>query len=353
VSLKLVRRGKSPNYYLRGTVRGRSLFETTGTDDKEAADAIRIKRENELLHISIFGEAATVTFVQAAVSYIAEGGEARFLGILDEDTGDWSLLIGHFGNTIVGKILQAEVDAAATALYPHAQHATRKRQVYVPVSAVLRHAARKGWCTLPSFRHPRVKRSVTKWSTPERLGTLLPHCTPRLRRLVLFLTYTGARISEALRVNWEADVSLERRTVILRRTKNGNMRTVRLPPPLLAELAAVPPEERHGRLFGWATRWAVYEPLREACEKAGVEYLPPHQQGRHTFATWMRTYAGLDLIGLKEAGGWENLASVERYAHVVPNESAKAVDRLPPVHSPKQPEGNEDEKDADQDENSK
>jgi hypothetical protein len=39
----------------------------------------------------------------------------------------------------------------------------------------------------------------------------------------------------------------------------------------------------------------------------------------------LRTYAGLNLIGLKEAGGWESLSSVERYAHVIPNESAKAV----------------------------
>jgi hypothetical protein len=47
----------------------------------------------------------------------------------------------------------------------------------------------------------------------------------------------------------------------------------------------------------------------------------------------MRTYAGLDLIGLKEAGGWQTLASVERYAHVVPNEAAKAADRLPSVQN--------------------
>jgi integrase len=63
-----------------------------------------------------------------------------------------------------------------------------------------------------------------------------------------------------------------------------------------------------------------------------VGCLPPHQQGRHTYATWLRTYAGVDLIGLKEAGGWESLSSVERYAHLVPNESSKAADRLPDVH---------------------
>jgi hypothetical protein len=41
----------------------------------------------------------------------------------------------------------------------------------------------------------------------------------------------------------------------------------------------------------------------------------------------------MDLIGLKEAGGWESLSSVERYAHLVPNEAAKAADKLPDVHT--------------------
>ena len=330
--LKLVRRRRSPNYYLRGTVRGQSIFEATGTNDPLAADVIRIKRENELLQRSVFGPAATVTFAEAAVSYLGDGGgEARFLGKYDEETKEWTLLIGHFGNTPIAKIGQAEVDAASAQLYPDAKAATRKRQVYIPMSAVLRHAARKGWCATPMLQHPRVKQPVTRWSTPERLDKLLPHCTPKLRRLVVFLTYTGARVSEALRVDWEADVALDRRSVILRRTKNGKPRTVHLPDPLLGELVAVPEGARTGKLFEWKARGAVYGPLRRACKRAGVEYLPPHQQGRHTYATWLRTYAGLDLVGLKEAGGWESLSSVERYAHVVPNEAAKAADRLPSV----------------------
>ena len=42
--------------------------------------------------------------------------------------------------------------------------------------------------------------------------------------------------------------------------------------------------------------------LKKACEVAGVEYLTPHEPGRHTFATWKRRYAGLDLKGLAMAG---------------------------------------------------
>jgi integrase len=333
--LRLIRRGGSPHYYLRGTVRGINIYETTGTNDPKAAEAIRIKREAEALERSVFGAGATVTFAEAAVSYLSEGGgEARFLGKFDEKKGDWTLLIGHFSKTALGKIGQAEIDAAAQKLYPNAKPATRKRQVYIPMSAVLHHAARKGWCAVPLLRHPRVPKTKTNWSTPERLQKLLPHCSPKLRRLVLFLTYTGARISEALRIDWEADVALGRRSAILRRTKNGKPRTVHLPDPLLIELAKVLEVDRKGKVFDWVARSAVYKPLKRACRLAGVEYLPPHQQGRHTYATWLRTYAGLDLVGLKEAGGWESLSSVERYAHVVPNEAAKATDRLPDVQNP-------------------
>jgi integrase len=336
--LRLVRRRGATNYYLRGTVRGQSIFETTGTDNPVAADAIRIKRENELLQRSVFGPGATVTFAEAAVSYLEDGaGEARYLGRWDEKSGEWTLLIGHFGKRPIAKIGQAEIDEAVQTLYPSAKPSTRKRQVYIPMSAVLHHAARKGWCGVPLLQHPRVKPPKTKWSTPERLDKLLPHCSPKLRRLVVFLTYTGARISEALRIDWDEDVSLSRRSVILRLTKNGKPRTVHVPDPLLAELAAVPQAARKGKVFNWAARSAVYKPLRRACKLAGVEYLPPHQQGRHTYATWLRTYAGLDLVGLKEAGGWESLSSVERYAHVTPNEAAKAADRLPAVQRPSSP----------------
>ena len=182
--LKLKRYPKrSPYWCIRGTVRGQAIFETAGTDDRAAAEAIRIKREGELLNRSIFGTGTTVSFIEAAVSYLDEGGEARFLGKFDEATGKWSLLIGHFATTPIAGIGQAEIDDAAKKLYSKASAATLKRQVYVPMAAVLNHAAAKKWIGAPRLRHPRVAKPETKFSTPERLAKLLPHCSPKLRRL--------------------------------------------------------------------------------------------------------------------------------------------------------------------------
>lgn len=334
MSLKVVSRKGAKHLYIRGRVRGSSrIFETTGTDDPQIAEAIRIKRENDLLNRSVFGAGATVTFRAAALSYLEAGGEARFLGTWDATANKGTLLLGRLHDTPVANIGQVEADDAARAICPKAGPATRKRHVYVPLCAVLNHAAKKKWCPRPAISHPRVKMAETRWSTPERLDKLLPHCRPPLRRLLVLMVYTGARLSEALRIDWDQDIDLRGRVLFLRRTKNGKMRTVHMADSLLVELSTVPEKERHGPLFHWSDKSHVHKPLRSACKRAGVAYLPPHQQGRHTYATWLRTYAGLDLIGLKDAGGWDSIASVARYAHVTPGEAATAVDRLPMVQN--------------------
>jgi integrase len=333
--LRLVRFPKrSPHWYIRGSVRGQNVFETTGTDDAKAADAIRIKREAALLDRSVFGVGASRTFAEAAVSYLEGGGEARFLGALNPTTGKWSLLIGELGDMPLGAIGQETADDAARNLYPRAGNATRKRQAYIPLCAVLNHAANRKWCAVPAIEHPSVKIPETKWSSPERLAKLLPHCAPKLRRFIMVSAYTGARLSEVLRLDWDRDVSLSERVIMYRRPKNKKLRVVRIADPLLIELATVPESDRHGLMFDWADKRCVYVPLQNACKRAGVDYLPPHQQGRHTFGSWLRIYAKRDLRGIMEDGGWDSVQSVIRYLHVSPGESADAVDQLPSVHSP-------------------
>lgn len=329
--LRLVRRGRSPQWYIRGTVRGIRVFQTSGTDNAKVADAIRIKLEGNLLHRSVFGPGATVTFAEAAASYLEQGGEARFLGREDPKTGKWSGLIGHFMDTPLADIGQQQADEAAGKLYAGTSAATRKRQAYAPLMAVLNHAAGRGWLNVPKITAPKVKEKPTDWATPEYVGKLLPHCAPRLRRFVVLIVYTGARLAEALRVDWDQDIDLAGRHLTLRRTKNGKMRTCHIPDPLLLELAAVPEPDRHGALFAWSDKCHVYGPLKTACKAAKLPYLSPHQLGRHTFATWLRRYAGRDLKGLMVDGGWDSINAVARYAHVVAGESALAVAKLPSI----------------------
>ena len=63
-------------------------------------------------------------------------------GAAFEGTADVALAVGVIA---LARIDQAAIDAAGRKLYPNAAASTLNRQVYTPISAVLHHAARRGW----------------------------------------------------------------------------------------------------------------------------------------------------------------------------------------------------------------
>lgn len=325
---------RSAHWYIRGTVRGQAVFESTGTDDRQAAEAIRIKREGQILDRSVFGTGSTLTFAEAAASYLAKGGEAKYLGSYDEQSGKWTLLIGEFANSIVNAIGQVEADAAAQKLYPGTAASTQNRHCYVPLKAVLNHAAEKWKVSVQKIKKRKERKVPVEWAPVDYVNRLLPQLSPRYRRFVTMLIYTGERLEKVLAVDWDRHVDLYNRLITFPTTKNGEMRTVHVPDALLVELATVPEAERHGPMFPWRRKTVVHRPLKNACERAGIPYLSPHKLGRHTFATWLRRHAKRDLRGLMQDGGWKSINSVMRYAHVVAGETAEAVDKLPSVHNP-------------------
>ena len=136
MSLKLVKRHGQRNWYIRGSVRGIAVDKSTLTDNEATADAIRIKEENRLLNRSVFGEKASVSFVEAAVQYMEQGGETRFL----------QPIIDYFKGRKLADIGQVDIDAAARAIYPSAAPATINRQIHTPISAILKLGAKRKWC---------------------------------------------------------------------------------------------------------------------------------------------------------------------------------------------------------------
>lgn len=353
MALKLVRRPKSPYWIMRGTVRGQSIEETTGTFDKEAAEAIRVRREKELLDESIYGKQVTVTFAAAALDYIENGdGEGRFL----------TPLVDHFRTTLLREIEQHAIDLAAKKLYPKAGSATRNRQVYTPMAAILRHAARKGWCAVPTLERPKQPQGKLRWLKPPEAERLIEACAPHLRPLVVFMLYTGARASEAVWLNW-SDVDLDMRQVTFPKTKNGEPRSVPLHPRVIMELSKS--NQREGIVFlthegvpyerpdpkddadtsaGTRIRSAFFG----ACKRAGLSWSVRGDNGkslmkggklvqktdvtphvcRHTWATW-HYQANRDFTALQKLGGWKSTAMVLRYAHTNVDEHASSINALP------------------------
>lgn len=347
--LKLHKRPGSKVWHVAGTVRGIRVRETAGTEDRTLAEAYRAKREAELFESAVFGKRLPVPFDRAAAAYLRY--EQRSGGT----TARVERLIRHFRSTPIHTIRQADVDAAIDAIVgPTAAPATKVRGVHAPLMAILNHAAKREWCEFPRFHRPGIPRSETNWLTPAQALRLMECAAPHLRPLLHFLCCTGARLSEAIDLQW-ADVDLAGSKARFRDTKNGADRLASLPSAAVVTLAnlpgragpvflrddGLPYEDRHRETGGqirraWGTacrraglvRWAEGRHVVQGAEGAytSVKLAPivtPHDL-RHSWATWFYAVTKDPLL-LKHEGGWQSLPMVERYAHLAPADIAATV----------------------------
>ena len=262
--------------------------------------------------------AGAPTFASAALAYVKAGHSKRFLSPLAE----------HFATTPLTRLDQAAIDQAAAALYPDAGPATRNRQVYTPVSAILRHAG-----VAIVIRRPKGAQGTprTAWLDPPLAFALMAASDavgPTFGALVKFLTYTGARLGEALALRW-ADVDLDRKLVTIRQTKTEGVRVAVLPDFVVDALT---PLARGGRVFYPLTKGSVLYAMLAKAEKASGVTIPDRLGFhilRHTWATLMRRYAGLDTAALVETGAWRSRKSASVYEHLDATDEAAKVSRLP------------------------
>jgi integrase len=352
MSLRVVRRKGTKTLYIRGTVRGIRCYEAAGTENRALAEAYKAKRETQLFEGALIGRRVAVSFGEAALSYL------EFEARSDRTEADVHRLVEHFQQAAL-PIDQAAADAAVLALVGRdAASATKRRAVYAPLTAILNHAHARGWCEKPAYQQPSLPRGKTRWLTPAEALRLVDAAAPHLRPLLLFILCTGARLSEALYLDW-ADVDLPAAKAVFRDTKNGTDRAAALPEAAVLLLANIPvdatarpsravncggqdgepatcktfpvrtgpvfrtddgsPYADTGRQFGGQIKTG----FRTALMRAQLREVTPHDL-RHTWATWFYALTKDPLL-LKAEGGWATLAMVERYAHLMPSALAGEI----------------------------
>lgn len=319
--LKLVkpRKGKSPYYTMRGTYLGIYTDRSTGTGDRALAQKILAKRRREI-ESGKFTDPKAPDFAGAAAAYMKAGGEERFL----------APLILHFRTTPLSEIDQSAIDHAADTLYPNASAATRNRQVYSPISAVLKRAGMKKELHRPKGAQGR---ELTHWLQPEQAFALFLEADKldcQFGIFLRFLCYTGERLTAALKIQ-VSDIEFDQSLAYVRKGKNGNPRGVYLPPDLVERMKAHPKGiERTGKFFTFSKSGYLYNLLDDTCRAAKVN-LPSRVAFHvfcHTWGTWMRR-TGMDARGLVGTGRWDDPKSTFRYTHVVVSEESRKAALLP------------------------
>lgn len=323
------RQGHTPYWSVRGKYCGIQLNQvSTGTGDERAAKRIvatwRKQAELGTFRHGRRSEGNPASFATAAIAYMRAGGQGQFL----------PPIIREWGERPIAEIDQIAIDTLAEKLYPTATAATRNRQVYTPISAVLKRAG----IEKPIKRPLGWKgKKATSWLEPEQAFALLAaadEIEPEFGLLCRFLLYTGMRLGEALSRQLR-DLNLDRAFCYLEDSKTGEPRGCHLPVVLLDAMAKAPfLDERNqdAKLFRYHDGGYLRGLLAEAMTAAGLSF-PRRQRGFHlfchTYGTWLHRYGGLDTHGLTRTGRWANADSADRYVHTEASVEAKMSERFP------------------------
>ena len=303
--LKLIKQAGSPYWYARGTINGRRICKSTKETSRKNA-AVRLREIEDKAKGRKSSD--TPTFAEVLENYIDAGGETRFLGPI----------LKHFGKKTLDQINNRSMRDAAKILYPDCAASTIRRQLYVPVNAIMHLADEDEIWTAPRLKGPKVEKPEMKAASDKWFAAVLPECNPRLVALLLFMATTGWRIGEAL----SAKLDLIAATATIPDSKTKVAKKTKIVPEVVAAIANA------GGSFGYHERNAPRKALQAACERAKVEYLTPHQVGRHTFASNLLEM-GKSLKFVQDAGGWKSGRLVmDTYGHLEQSEVQSETNEL-------------------------
>lgn len=269
---------------------------------------------------------AGTPFFKAADGYQKTGGEARYL----------PRLAAHFGpDTMIEDLDEPAILAAALELYPDASPETRRRQVRVPVSAVIRWAQGRR-------RQKRADRPRTRWLTPEEAERLIQaaarltlprHSAPEPYTLakIAFLLGTGCRPSECFAADVRHWNPATRQWWIPAEEEgagktDGAARWVRVPERAVGLIGALPEVGRafltpYGQpiVVERGRGGQMQASFNAARDEAGLGPDVTPYTCRHTWATWFYAQTR-DFGALMDLGGWTKADTANRYRKIAPDD---------------------------------
>jgi integrase len=181
---------------------------------------------------------------------------------------------------------------------------------------------------------PKEPRGRVRFLADDERQHLLAACkasrNPYLYTVVVLALATGARKGELLGLTWPT-VNLQRGTVTLQDTKNGERRTLHLTGIALDLM------RQHGKIRRIDSPFVFPDPtgtkpcsIREAWDyavrRAKIEDFRFHDL-RHSAASYL-AMNGASLLEIAEILGHKTLSMVKRYAHLSDSHTRRVVERM-------------------------
>jgi integrase/recombinase XerD len=338
MGLTITKKSGSPNWYIRGTVKGVSIFESTGiphankSRPPQIVEDYRDSRVSEIQDQKVYGRSHTATFLDAAVLYLETGGSPRFLGTLDPESGRWSGLVGKIGDKRLKDLDQGSLNRAASELYPKCSAQTINRQFWTPFIAVWKNASKGNnpLCQEAVWQRPRITRKSAPRAAVDyqQVITFINGCDWHAAKILFFLFWTGCRPEEAFLLTTENVFPVQNWAAITA-TKTDVPRGIPLHPALLPLLKIECERPGHVFLNDRGTPYAsrkkynaagrlmvqgggqIKTAVRTAREATGIEIVP--YNARHTVSTYLIWPGGVNPHVKDEILGHADADDMSKY----------------------------------------
>ena len=315
--MSLYKRKGSPYWWVKLTVSGHRVSESTGTAHKRQAQEYHDKRRAELWEQQRLGVKPRRSWDEAVLRYLSEE-------VKKKSVNDDKLHLRWWQPRLEGMDLTQITRDVVDRYKQESQRsglsdATTNRRLQV-LRAILRRAALEWeWLDrLPRFRLLKEPQGRVRYLTREEAGRLLAELPDHLRAMARFSLATGLRQGNVKGLRW-SKVDLDRGSAWVDATEAKGKRAI--PVPLNADALQVIEEQRgrnsewvftyRGRPFEFKTSTKAW---RRALKRAGIENFRWHDL-RHTWASW-HAQSGTPMHVLQKLGGWQTPAMVQRYAHL-------------------------------------
>lgn len=314
--MSLYKRKDSPFWWVKLTVCGRRVSESTGTADKRQAQEFHDKRKAELWEQQRLGVKPRRTWEEAVLRYLNEEVDKK---TIKDDMVLLRWLQPHLEGMALGDISRDVVDRLIQASQKTGvSNATTNRRIQV-LRAILRRAHLEWeWIDkVPRFRLLKEPQGRVRFLTREEATRLLVELPEHLRSMARFALATGLRQSNITGLRW-SNVDLERGMAWVDATEAKAKRAI--PVPLNAEAMQVVREQcgKHPeRVFTFRGKPQTQVSTKawwNALKRAGIENFRWHDL-RHTWASW-HAQDGTPMHALQTLGGWQTPSMVQRYAHL-------------------------------------
>ena len=168
----------------------------------------------------------------------------------------------------------------------------------------------------------------------DEVNTLVNACADHLKPIVVTALNTGMRRTEILELKW-ADVDIDNRKIILKKTKNNEVRVLPISKTLLAEFTELY-NSRKGEYVFTDSKGKSFGDIKKsfltAIKKANITDFRFHDL-RHTFGSHL-VMQGVNIRTVQHLMGHKDITMTMRYSHLSPEHIQSAIEKLDTAWTP-------------------